>query len=156
MRRISTSSYSSCHTWLLIIKHGHNSKRIWKAKISLKIKIFLWLAEQNAIITKDNLFKRKWKGNSSCTFCTKMRQIITYFSNAPRPNMYGVYWLMLWALIVDQVTWINFGSGFTTFFLRPPMSMLLGWRLLSRPFGAHEMRCALIIKGSNLLQRLSI
>jgi hypothetical protein len=35
------------------------NKRIWEAKIPLKIKIFLWLLQQDAILTKDNLIKRK-------------------------------------------------------------------------------------------------
>jgi hypothetical protein len=31
-------------------------------KISLKIKIFLWLIQLGVILTKDDLVKRKWKG----------------------------------------------------------------------------------------------
>jgi hypothetical protein len=42
---------------------------MWKAKAPLKIKIFMWLVAQGAILTKDNLGKRKWKGNMSCAFC---------------------------------------------------------------------------------------
>ena len=38
------------------------NKRIWKAKVPLKIKIFLWLSQQNAILTKDNLSKKNWRG----------------------------------------------------------------------------------------------
>lgn len=30
------------------------NKRIWKAKIPLKNKVFMWLIEQNVILTKDN------------------------------------------------------------------------------------------------------
>jgi hypothetical protein len=48
---------------------GANFKKIWKAKIPLKIKIFMWLVSQDVILTKDNLCKRKWKGNTSCAFC---------------------------------------------------------------------------------------
>jgi hypothetical protein len=32
---------------------------IWKVKIPEKIKIFMWLVEQKAILTKDNMVKRK-------------------------------------------------------------------------------------------------
>jgi hypothetical protein len=46
----------------------HN-KRIWKAKIPLKVKVFIWLLQQNAILTKDNLVKRNWHGDKSCRFC---------------------------------------------------------------------------------------
>jgi len=38
---------------------GTNMNHIWKAKIPLKIKIFMWLVCNNAILTKDNLIKRK-------------------------------------------------------------------------------------------------
>ncbi|KAG8054917.1 hypothetical protein GUJ93_ZPchr0001g29416 [Zizania palustris] len=43
---------------------------IWNLKIPLKVKIFLWLARRNKILTKDNLSKRGWKGeNIKCLFC---------------------------------------------------------------------------------------
>lgn len=48
---------------------GLYHKRIWKGKIQLKIKIFMWLLTNDAILTKDNLVKRKWIGDSSCMFC---------------------------------------------------------------------------------------
>jgi hypothetical protein len=48
---------------------GDPNKRIWKAKNPLKIKIFMWLVNQNAILTKDNLVKRNWQGNHRCSFC---------------------------------------------------------------------------------------
>jgi len=34
--------------------------KIWKRKIPAKIKIFLWLIMNNAILTKDNMIKRRW------------------------------------------------------------------------------------------------
>jgi hypothetical protein len=68
---------SSIFTVKSIYKHlcsqdfGPNFKMIWKAKIPLKIKIFMWLVSQNVILTKDNLVKRKWKGSNSCAFCNE-------------------------------------------------------------------------------------
>jgi hypothetical protein len=49
--------------------YGPNFKNIWKAKMPLKVKIFMWLALQETILTKDNLFKKNWKGNYTCVFC---------------------------------------------------------------------------------------
>jgi len=43
--------------------------KIWKEKIPAKIKIFLWLVANNAILTKDNMFRRKWTGDPSCLSC---------------------------------------------------------------------------------------
>ena len=47
---------------------GIYHKRIWKGKISEKVKIFLWLMSNEAILTKDNMRKRKWQGDLSCVF----------------------------------------------------------------------------------------
>jgi hypothetical protein len=35
-------------------------KHIWKRKISPKIEIFMWLLENNVLLTKENLVKRNW------------------------------------------------------------------------------------------------
>ena len=45
------------------------NKRIWKLKIPLKIKIFLWFLKRGVTLTKDNLAKRNWQGNQQCCFC---------------------------------------------------------------------------------------
>jgi hypothetical protein len=42
---------------------------LWKIKIPLKIKVFLWLLYREALLTKDNLVKRNWHGNELCSFC---------------------------------------------------------------------------------------
>jgi len=64
-------SVKSTYNHLCKNDYGHNNNKIWKAKLPIKIKIFLWLVCQNAILTKYNLCKRKWKGNKSCAFCTE-------------------------------------------------------------------------------------
>jgi zinc-binding in reverse transcriptase len=43
---------------------------IWKSKISLKIKIFLWLVRRNRILSKTNLKNRGWIGSTQCAFCS--------------------------------------------------------------------------------------
>jgi hypothetical protein len=47
--------------------HSRNTK-LWKSKTPLKVKIFMWLLQQNAILTKDNLIKTNWHGHTSCYF----------------------------------------------------------------------------------------
>jgi hypothetical protein len=47
------------------IMHGHTkflSKYLWKLKVPLKIRIFMWFLNKKVILTKDNLAKRKWTG----------------------------------------------------------------------------------------------
>ena len=46
------------------------NKNLWKAKIPLKIKVFMWLVKSNAILTKDNLSKKGWQGDQTCSFCS--------------------------------------------------------------------------------------
>jgi hypothetical protein len=55
------------------------NKNLWKAKIPLKIKIFMWLIQLNAILTKDNLAKRKWQGDKRCSFCNEEESTVHLF-----------------------------------------------------------------------------
>lgn len=43
-------------------KLGPDWKLIWKGKICPKIKVFMWLVGNKAILTKDNLLKKNWTG----------------------------------------------------------------------------------------------
>ncbi len=58
------------HTGVLNI-----NRRIWKVKVPLKVKIFLWYLRRGVILTKDNLAKRNWKGSKTCCFCHKDKTI---------------------------------------------------------------------------------
>jgi hypothetical protein len=54
-------------------------KHLWKSRIPLKIKIWLWLIWHNAIATKDNLLRRNWVGSASCQFCQENETISHLF-----------------------------------------------------------------------------
>ena len=43
----------------------------------------MWLINQNAILTKDNLTKRKWQGDSRCKFCPEQESISHLFFDCP-------------------------------------------------------------------------
>jgi hypothetical protein len=51
-----------------------NNKFIWKPKIPLKIKIFLWYLQRGVILTKDNLTKRTGLGVKSVVSVIVMKQ----------------------------------------------------------------------------------
>jgi hypothetical protein len=50
---------------------GSHNKWICKANVSLKIKVFFWQLLQNAILTRDNMRRRKWSGSPLCSFCAQ-------------------------------------------------------------------------------------
>ena len=51
------------------------NKKIWKAKLPLKIKVFMWLVKLNAILTRDNLSIRGWQGDKICSFCSSPESV---------------------------------------------------------------------------------
>ena len=62
-------SVKSVYKFLTTNDAGIYYKNIWKGKIPAKNKIFLWLVANNALLTRDNMVKRKWTGDPSCLFC---------------------------------------------------------------------------------------
>jgi len=56
--KTGTFSVKSVNESLCSREPEKHMKFIWQAKIPLKIKIFMWLIYNNAILTKDNLVKR--------------------------------------------------------------------------------------------------
>jgi hypothetical protein len=59
------------------------NKRLWKLKVPLKIKIFLWYMRRGVILTKDNLAKRNWQGSVRCCFCHNDETIQHLFFKCP-------------------------------------------------------------------------
>ena len=59
------------------------SKHVWKVKVPLKIKVFMWFVHKQVILTKDNLVKRNWTGYTRCSFCDKDETIKHLFLECP-------------------------------------------------------------------------
>ena len=72
----------------------------------------MWLINHNAILTKDNLTKRNWSGDSSCAFCNEAETIphlffdctmakyiwslVVYVLGAGcRPTSFGQFWIWI-------------------------------------------------------------
>ncbi|WVZ54946.1 hypothetical protein U9M48_005671 [Paspalum notatum var. saurae] len=51
------------------------SMEIWRTRLPLKIKIFLWYLKKEVILTKDNLSRHNWQGDKSCCFCYRTETI---------------------------------------------------------------------------------
>lgn len=62
-------SVKSVYNALSASEAGSYHKLIWKGRVPARIKIFLWLVINDAILTRDNLMKRRWKGEPTCCFC---------------------------------------------------------------------------------------
>uniref|UniRef100_A0A453SJU5 Reverse transcriptase zinc-binding domain-containing protein n=1 Tax=Aegilops tauschii subsp. strangulata TaxID=200361 RepID=A0A453SJU5_AEGTS len=59
------------------------SLHIWKIKVPLRIKIFMWLVHKEVILTKDNWMERNWVGNPRCCFCDQNETIKHLFLECP-------------------------------------------------------------------------
>ena len=57
------------------------NRPLWKIKIPLKVKVFLWLLHRGVILTKDNLAKRNWNGSKLCSCCQNDETIAHLFFN---------------------------------------------------------------------------
>jgi hypothetical protein len=84
-------------------------KHLWKSKISLKIKIWLWLIWHNAIATKDNLLKRNWNGSASCQFCHQNESISHLFFDCVAAKY-------VWSTVATAVGANDRPGSFTQFF----------------------------------------
>jgi hypothetical protein len=48
---------------------------MWRMKIPLRIKIFMWYLKHGVVLTKDNLVRRNWSGNKLCVLCSHHESI---------------------------------------------------------------------------------
>ena len=62
-------------------------KYLWKLKIPLKIKIFMWFLYKKVLLTKDNLAKWNWTGSKKCYFCDSEETIEHLFLFCPFAKM---------------------------------------------------------------------
>jgi hypothetical protein len=64
--------YTIHSLYLALINNGianNMNKQLWRLKVPLKIKIFMWYMKKEIVVTKDNLAKRNWDGSKQCSFC---------------------------------------------------------------------------------------
>ncbi|WVZ53529.1 hypothetical protein U9M48_004457, partial [Paspalum notatum var. saurae] len=80
------------------------NKFLWRLKLLLKIKIFVWFLFKGVILTKDNLLKRHWSGDGQCCFCDTNETIQHLFFDC-------------------HVAWFVWRVVFLAFDLRPPTNI---------------------------------
>jgi len=70
LTQAGTFTVSSMYNALISNGNVQFDKHLWKLKMLLKIKIFMWYLKRGVILTKDNLIRRNWNGNKLCCFCS--------------------------------------------------------------------------------------
>ncbi|WVZ82089.1 LOW QUALITY PROTEIN: hypothetical protein U9M48_029391 [Paspalum notatum var. saurae] len=71
-----TGSFTVRSMYKALVSNGIKvSQKIWRLKIPLKIKIFLWFLKKEVLLTKDNLVRRNWRGTVTCDFCKQSESI---------------------------------------------------------------------------------
>ena len=75
------------------------SLHIWKVKVPLRIKFFMWFDHEQVILTKHNLIKRRWVDSSRCCFCVHDETIQHLFIQCPLARL-------LWRMIHIALTLI--------------------------------------------------
>jgi hypothetical protein len=86
------SQYTIKSLYMVLISNGvaHMNKQLWRLKVLLKIKIFMWYMRREVVITKDNLARRNWGGSKQCSFCLREESIYnTYFLSAITREFFG-------------------------------------------------------------------
>ena len=92
---------------------GPNYKWLWKTKVPLKIRIFLWQLVQDAVPTRENMKKRKWLGNPCCSFCDQMETSNhLFFSCTTAKSVWGI----VGAVLKTETCPKNFWQCFSWFY----------------------------------------
>ena len=63
----------SLYRWLSL--KNKRAEKIWRSKLPMKIKVFMWLANQNRLPTKTKMKERKWKGEQGCRNCGALESL---------------------------------------------------------------------------------
>jgi hypothetical protein len=107
----------------------------------------MWLVSQNAILTKENLVKRKWKGNKSCAFCNENESVGHLFFECPTPKY-------VWSLLAYSLGSVCTPSSMDQYWLwihkilpQAPKLHAVGLAAVIWAFGVQEIQSVLIIKG---------
>jgi hypothetical protein len=58
-------------------------RRLWKNRMPMKVKVFMWLVSQNRIQSGEVLGGRKWKGDKNCKICKVLETSDHIFFNCP-------------------------------------------------------------------------
>jgi hypothetical protein len=84
--KLATSGKFTVKSFNLDFMNDHTPflrKYLWKIKVPLKIRIFMWFLHQRVLLMKDNLAKRNWDGSKKCCHCDQDETIQHLFFECP-------------------------------------------------------------------------
>lgn len=81
---------------------------LWNLKIPLRVKIFLWLADRNKLLTADNLRKRGWHGPTICNLCYSDAESVEHILH------HYFYAVSVWNWLTDRLNLNLAGRNNTT------------------------------------------
>ena len=84
--KLTDSGIFSVKSMYLDLMNGHTRflrNYLWKLKVPLKVRIFLWFLSNKVLLTKDNLAKRNWNGCQKCCFCDSNETVDHLFLSCP-------------------------------------------------------------------------
>jgi hypothetical protein len=112
LNTMGTFSVRSMYLHLLNQHAPFRHTFIWKLKVPLEIKIFLWYLQRGIILTKDNLARKNWKGVRSVAFAMLMKQSSIYSLIVTMLNKYGGLFILQLVYLRLRQFLICLGTGY--------------------------------------------
>jgi hypothetical protein len=112
LNTMGTFSVRSIYLHLLNQHAPFRHTFIWKLKVPLEIKIFLWYLQRGIILTKDNLKRKNWKGVRSVAFAMLMKQSSIYSLIVTMLNKYGGLFILQLVYLRLRQFLICLGTGY--------------------------------------------
>jgi hypothetical protein len=94
--KLTSTRAFTVRSMYLDLMNGHTRflrTYLWKLKIPLKIKIFMWFLNNKVVLTKDNLAKQNWHGCTKCCFCDSDETVEHLFISCPSAR---IVWRMIY------------------------------------------------------------
>jgi hypothetical protein len=96
-RKLTPSGLVTVKLTYADLMNGHirfHRRYLWKLKMSLKIKVFIWFLNKKVLLTQDNLSKRNSNESTKCCFCDSEETVNHHFISCP-------FAMLVWHVVDD-------------------------------------------------------
>jgi len=105
LTRLDLFSVRSLYLHLIDTNTPFRHRKIWKIKIPLKIKNFLWFLQRGVVLTKDNLARKNWKESQKYIYCNGNESIQYLFIDCPLAKMIWRFIFYATNLTLKALVW---------------------------------------------------